>query len=98
MRFLKISSIVSITAEGDYSEVISDKEKKGLVLKSLKEWEERLPDNFFCRIHRSVIINMEYAEKIEKWFNYSFRIKMKGIDEPFILSRRYAKKLKELMG
>ncbi len=97
MKFLKISSIVTITAEGDYSEVFSNDSKKGLVLKSMKEWEERLPSSFFCRIHRSVLINMEYAEKIEKWFNYSYRIKMKGIDEPFILSRRYAKKLKEMM-
>ncbi len=98
MKFLKINSIISISAAGDYSEVTTIDLKKGLVLKSLKEWEERLPENFFCRIHRSDIINMEYTEKVEKWFNYSYRIKMKGIEEPFILSRRYAKKLKELMG
>jgi two-component system, LytTR family, response regulator len=98
MRFIKISSIVYIEAAGDYSDMITTDKKKGLVLKSMKEWEDRLPDDSFCRVHRSHIVNIEYIERTEKWVNYSYRIFIKGINEPLILSRRYAKRLKQLYG
>ena len=93
-RFLKISSIKAICAAGDYSEITTSEGQKSLVLKSLKEWEERLPDRYFSRIHRSTIVNLEYIERIEKWFNQSYRIYLHKIEDPFIMSRRYATKLK----
>jgi two-component system LytT family response regulator len=98
VQFLKIESILLIRSEGDYSYVETIEGNKGLVTKSMKEWEERLPENHFCRIHRTTIINTDHIENIEKWFNYSFRVKMKNIEEPLIMSRRYAKKLKDLYG
>jgi len=98
MRFLKISSIIKITASSDYSNVLTSEDKEGLILKSMNEWEERLPENYFCRIHRSTIVNLEHVEKIEKWFNYSYRVYLKDHEEPLIMSRRYAKKLKDKMG
>ena len=98
LLFVKISSIVSIESEGDYTKIITDDGKKGLVSKSMKEWELRLPANYFCRIHRATIVNLEYIDKIEKWFNYSYRLHLKNIEEPYIISRRYAKQLKEKFG
>ena len=98
LQFMKISSIVSITAAGDYTQVLISDKKSGLTLKSMKEWESRLPENYFCRIHRSTIINMEYIDHVEEWFNYSFRVYLKGIEKPLVMSRRYAAKLKEILG
>jgi two-component system LytT family response regulator len=95
LQFLKISSLISINAAGDYSEIICTKDQKGLTNKSMKEWEQRLPQNYFCRIHRSTIINMEYVKKLEEWFNYSYRVFMNYISEPYLISRRYVSKLKE---
>lgn len=94
-QFLKISSLIKILAAGNYSEVYSNTKQKGLVLKSLREWENRLPSNHFVRIHRNTIINLEYVDKLEDWFNYSYKIHLKGIDETVIMSRRYALKLKD---
>ena len=37
-----------------------------LVLKTLKQWQEGLPDNNFLWILRSGIINMEHVDRIEK--------------------------------
>jgi len=96
IRFLKISEITFITAEGDYSMVNLFDGTQGLVSKSMKEWEERLPINFFCRIHRSSIINNEFIEKIDKYFNNSYKISLKGVKDPLIISRRYAKRIKGL--
>jgi two-component system LytT family response regulator len=94
-RFLKISEIKCISAAGSYSEVISADNQKSLVLKPLNEWEERLPGKHFARIHRATIINIAFVEQTEKWFNYSYQVRLHGVAEPFTMSRRYAVRLKE---
>jgi len=94
MRFLKVNTILHISAAGDYSEIFTNAGNKHLVLKSMKEWEDRLPHQHFCRIHRSTIINLNHVDRLEEWFNYSYRVYLKNIREPFIMSRRYASKLK----
>jgi len=98
MKFLKINSIMCITSAGDYSEIKTNDGLPGLAHKSMKEWEHRLPESHFIRIHRSTIINMEYIDRLEEWFNYSFRVYLKNIEKPFVLSRRYVAKLKEKLG
>ncbi|MDA3893051.1 MAG: LytTR family DNA-binding domain-containing protein [Salinivirgaceae bacterium] len=98
MQFLKIETILLITSDGDYTHVHTNDGKKGLVTKTMKEWEERLPEKYFARVHRNSIINTEYIDEIEKWFNYSYRVKLKSIKEPVVISRRYAKKLKDIFG
>jgi len=96
-KFIKISTITKITAAGNYSEIFTSSKIKGLVLKSLKYWESKLPDNCFVRIHRKTIINLDYVSHVEEWFNYSYKVYLKDIDEPLVISRRYASKLKARM-
>lgn len=98
MVFLKVSSIVYIQAEGDYTQITTSEGKKGLILKSMKEWSMRLPDTHFCRIHRSYIVNLDFVEEIEKEYNYDFTVKLKNCDKSLVMSRRYARFLKEKMG
>ncbi len=93
-RFIKVSAIRCITAQGDYTEIHTTVDKRSLALKPLREWEERLPEKHFVRIHRSTIVNFEHIEKIEKWFNNSYIVHIAGISDPFVLSRRYAARLK----
>lgn len=94
-RFIKVNSILCITAEKDYTYIYLNDGKKFLVLKPMVEWEERLTPKFFVRIHRSTIVNLEFVEKVEKWFNSSYHVYIQNIEEPFQMSRRYASKLKE---
>lgn len=98
IRFLKINEITHIMAEGDYTMVYLCNGSKGLVSKSMKEWEDRLPESYFCRIHRSSIVNTEYINQIDKYFNNSYKVSLKGVSEPLVISRRYAKKIKDLFG
>lgn len=98
VQFLKLDLLVCLRAAGDYSEVITTTGKPALVLKSLKEWEERLPENYFARIHRSTIINLEYVERIEGHFNRSYQIHLRHWPEPLLVSRRYAAQLKQQFG
>lgn len=96
--FIKISSISHILAAGDYTEVFTCERQKFLVEKPLSEWEARLPEKHFVRIHRSCIVNLECVERVESWFNRSFQIYLKDSREPLAVSRRYAAKLKEKFG
>jgi len=59
--------------------------------------EEKPAGNYFVRIHRNAIINLEYVDRVESWFNYSYKVYLKEIDESLVISRRYATKLKERM-
>jgi two-component system LytT family response regulator len=72
--------------------------KGKLTNKSLREWEERLPQSHFCRIHRFSIVNIEYIENIEPWHNYSHRVYIKGVEKPLLMSRRYFSIIKEKLG
>jgi Response regulator of the LytR/AlgR family len=92
--FLKVSRISHIRAAGDYSEVFTTDARKFLVEKPLREWEERLPEKYFLRIHRQTIVNLEEIEEIETWFNRTFQVRLKNLREPLAVSRRYAVKLK----
>jgi len=93
--FLKLNEILVVKAAGDYTEILTTGLNKKLCTKMMKEWEKRLPDNHFCRIHRSTIINLDYVEKIGEWFNQSYSVNIRGIEKPFVMSRGYASKLKK---
>lgn len=98
MAFLRVDSIKYIAAAGDYSYVHGVNGARHLVKKPLKEWESRLPANHFLRIHRSTIVNLEYVERLEPWSNYSYRVYLKAVDEPLVMSRRYALRAKDRLG
>ncbi len=97
-KFLKIRDIKCITAEAEYSNVYTQDGEKYLVRKLMKSWEEILPENTFLRIHRSTIININFIEKMDKWFNHSFIIYMQNEKEPFVASRRYATSIRSRLG
>ncbi len=92
--FLRVFDISYINSSGDYSEVFTVSGKKFLLEKPLREWEERLPEKNFLRIHRQTIINLEQIEEIESWFNRTFQVRLKNFRETLAVSRRYAVKLK----
>ncbi len=92
--FIKISSIQVITAQKDYSDVHTFGGKNTLVLRTMKEWEEQLPENF-VRIHRSIIINLDHVAELDRASNSAFIFRIEGISIPFRMSRRYASKIKE---
>jgi len=94
-HFLKVNSILQITAEGDYSNIHTKNDEKSLASKSMKEWEDRLPENHFIRIHRSTIINTDEVQRIEPWYNNAHLVYLNGIEKPVVMSRRYFQKIKE---
>jgi two-component system, LytTR family, response regulator len=93
--FLKVNSITCITATGDYTEFYTTKGEKRLMHKPLRQWLEELPEQYFVRINRATIINMEYVEKVEPTSRSTYQVHIKDISEPFVTSRNCAKELRE---
>lgn len=93
-HLITISEIIFIVAENQYTSVNLLGNKLYLIRKPISYWEEILPDNSFLRIHRSTLINTDYLQKIEKWYNSSFIVRLKNVNDPFIISKRYAAKLR----
>jgi DNA-binding LytR/AlgR family response regulator len=93
-QIIRVGDILFIKAEGEYSNIHLVSGTEILKRKLVKEWELQLPDNIFLRIHRSTIINLNYLEKIEKWYNRSYVIYLKNHPEKFVVSQRFASKLK----
>jgi two-component system LytT family response regulator len=95
--FIKVNQIVLVTATGNYTDIITVKSNTEVVLKPLIEWEKQLPGQHFIRIHRNIIVNINYIEKIHSWFKGTYQIYLHGLKEPVITSRRYATKIREYL-
>jgi len=98
LRFQRVEEILMLKAQGPYTGLFTTTGQSGLVHKLLKDWEAILPENLFLRVHRNTMINLGQVNEVEPWSNHSYRITLKGFPEAVIVSRRYAKRLRELNG
>ena len=94
-RVVRVREIACILAARDSTEVVTADGRRTVVSRSLKEWEELLPERHFLRIHRSTMVNVDAVEKIEPWFHSAFRIHVRKLAEPLVVSRRFASLLRE---
>ena len=97
--FVRVRDIVAIEAEGDGSTLrLAPHLALKPSAKSLREWEQRLPDRQFVRIHRSTIVNLEYVERLEPWSHASQHVYLRGLPEPMTMSRRFGARLRDRFG
>ena len=92
-RFVRVRSIVCIRGADDYAELALDDGKQLLSPRPLKEWEARLPERAFVRVHRTAIVNLEHVERVEPTGD-AYRVHLRGGGEPVPLSRRHAARLR----
>lgn len=95
LNFIKISTITTITAAGDYTVIRTIDGKEFINSKTMTEWENRLPENHFLRINRSTIVNFDAIENTEQVSVNLVLISVKGIPAPFRISRLYYKKIRD---
>jgi two-component system LytT family response regulator len=97
--FVRVRDIVAVEADGDGSALrLSPDLARKASTKSLREWEQRLPDRHFVRIHRSSIVNLEYVERLETWSHASQHVYLRGLKEPMTMSRRFGARLRDRFG
>jgi two-component system LytT family response regulator len=63
MEYLKTKEIIRIEADRSYSRFFLADQRKILVSKNLKEYQELLSDQGFFRPHNSHLINLEHVKK-----------------------------------
>lgn len=93
IHFIKIEDILYIKADREYTTLFERGGKEYLVLKSIGDWEKKLPDEHFARVHRNGIINFNYIERSERTGNTATMF-LKGIDAAVSISRGYYKLIK----
>nr|MDQ3394290.1 LytTR family transcriptional regulator [Bacteroidota bacterium] len=62
----------------------------------LNALDERLDERTFFRASRKHVINLNWVEGIEQWFNGGLMVKLKG-GEKVEVSRRQAARFKDMM-
>lgn len=92
--FVKLGDVPMFESEGNYVRVYFDSNKP-LILKSLNNLADKLDENTFFRANRKFIINLNWVDKIESWFNGGLMVKLKN-GEQIEISRRQASKFKEM--
>lgn len=95
--FVPLNDIVLIHALGDYTEVVSIEHGRGLILKSMNEWENTLPKNDFFRSHRSMIVNIRHLKEMTKSPEGEIMLVMSHIPEPIPVSRRNLPVLRKIV-
>lgn len=93
--FVKLEDIRLFESEGNYVRVHFHSNKP-LILRSLNNLDQRLDDKNFFRANRKFILNLNWIEKVESWFNGGLKVTLRGGEEVEI-SRRQAVKLKDKM-
>lgn len=88
--------IVYITIEGKDT-IISTINGKYKANNSLSELYTKLDSHTFFRSHKSYILNLNFIESIEPWFNSTYNINLKNNKDIIPVSRKYSKRFKELM-
>tara|TARA_B100001109_G_C18862875_1_gene475038 strand:- start:3831 stop:4568 length:738 start_codon:yes stop_codon:yes gene_type:complete len=93
--FVKLKQVSAFESEGNYVRIYFD-QFKPLILKSLNNLENRLEDKKFFRANRKFIVNLDWVESVEEWFNGGFRLTLRD-GKQIEVSRRQASKLKDMM-
>lgn len=93
--FVRLSDIRLFESEGNYIKVYFENYKP-MIHKSLNALDERLDERTFFRASRKHVINLNWVEGIEQWFNGGLMVKLKG-GEKVEVSRRQAARFKDMM-
>lgn len=89
MKFIKIRDINYIQAKGNYTNVCLQDGTQFVTYGLIKVWEDKLPLDDFFRVHRSTIVNLHNVVKIDKGTYDTGILYLKGLNEPFEVSRNY---------
>jgi len=71
MTFLKVNDIIRLQSESNYTLFYLQNNKKILVSKTLKNFEEKLLPYNFLRIHQSHLINLAHMKEIDHGDNFA---------------------------
>jgi len=87
-RFVPVAAICAVRSAENYTELVLQGGQTLLVLRTLKSWEEALPEDQFVRIHRQALVNLSRVKKIERVDGDEVRFYLDAAVPPLAASRR----------
>lgn len=93
--FVQLEDVRMLESDGNYVKVYFDNNRP-LILRSLNSFEERLDPEHFFRANRKFIVNLNWVEKVENWFNGGLQVELRGGDK-IEISRRQAIRFKDML-
>lgn len=64
--FVSVADIMHLEANGAYTRIFVNDGKSYMVSRNIKDYEELLPADMFCRVHHSHIVNLDYIKTYHK--------------------------------
>jgi len=92
---LSADEILAFQADGDLVWIVTMK-KKFLATQTLKVLESRLQSTSFRRIHRNALVNVDHVRKMSALSSQRWLITL-GNDQQFTVSKRQARRVRELL-
>ncbi len=93
-----VSEICGIEAQDNYSLVHLPNGRTRMVRRSMAEWEARLPSTLFCRLNRSLIVNLEKIHRAVIGGRDEMEIGIEGFSETVHIGRQAGVILRRAMG
>jgi two-component system LytT family response regulator len=64
--FINLKEVVRLEAKSNYTQINLENGEMLMATRTIKDYEDILPETLFCRIHNSHIINLQKIEKYHK--------------------------------
>jgi two-component system, LytTR family, response regulator len=93
--FIPVQDVIRFEAKGNYTTIYLTNGEPIVATRTIKDYEEVLPENIFCRIHISHIINLSRIQKYQKGRGGSVIMEDGSIIE--VASRRREEFLRKLL-
>ena len=93
-RFARLADISRIEAEENDSLVQLADGSQMLVRRTLKSWEDRLPQSAFLRVHRTTLVNLGRVIGYERNALRAITLQLTGLPEPVTVSRQSTPEVK----
>jgi len=87
LRFVRLTDLVVIRSAGDYTELLLRDGTSPLCKTTMAQWESRLPQREFHRVHRSSIVRLAAVERLERSGGVPC-LHVSDVCEPVPVSRR----------
>ncbi len=93
---LDLSDVVYFEAKDKYT-FLHTSDREYMIDETITELEVKLDKSDFIRIHRAVIVNVNFIREFVKWFAGRYKAKLKDKRETeLIVSRRYADQIRRM--
>jgi two-component system LytT family response regulator/two-component system response regulator LytT len=93
---IEIDDIIAVVADKKFTRILTQAGEYHCQ-KSISLLEETLSRKEFFRCHRSYLVNLRFIDNIDIWFNNTYQLEMKGIEERIPVSRSQVKEFRRIM-